>query len=51
MIPTLEPVAVSSIETLNAYGDLTATEEAVPMMQVESVNQTPNAIQEKVLNG
>lgn len=45
----LEAVAVSSTETLNACGELTATE--VTVMQVGSVNQEPNAIQENVLNG
>lgn len=42
----LEQVAVSSTETLNARGELTATEEAIPMMQADSVNQEPNAIRE-----
>jgi putative transposase len=44
----LEAVAVSSTETLNACGELTATEATV--MQVGSVNQEPNTIQD-VLNG
>ena len=47
----LESVAMSSIETLNACGELTATEEEIPMMQVDSMNQEPNTIQENVLNG
>ena len=42
----LEQVDVSSTETLNARGELTATEEAIPMMQADSVNQEPNAIRE-----
>ena len=47
----LESVALSSRETLNACGELTATEEAVPVMQVDSMNQEPNTIQENFLNG
>jgi putative transposase len=47
----LESVAVSSTETLNACGELTTTEEAIPMMQADSMNQEPNTIQENILNG
>jgi putative transposase len=45
----LEEVAKSSLETLNACGELTTTE--VTMMQADSMNQEPNTIQENVLNG
>lgn len=45
----LEAVAVSSTETLNACGELTATEATV--MQVGSMNQEPNTILEGVLSG